>query len=245
MTDYTDFGFNPIHPYFLKTDIFSEDFWLGKKRNRENFNCIIKKRGWNQKFHGLDVIFKSEQQNTRSLLNKLGFSWIMNCHEVSVNPKDIVAVKQSSVVSLKKAMAYLISFDDFKIFLIHRYIKTHYWNPVGDLSSKKWDKLFANNASFDFFVLSIRNGEIIAISWASLTKYHLDIIWTFVTNQVTLVNRQKLVQRVVLEQIRLAMAKNLKRITFEIDSTDKDLFPILHLLTPREETILKRYRLKF
>ena len=190
MTGYTDFGFNPIHPYFLKIDIFSEDFWLGKKKNYKNFKSIIKEKGWDQKFHGLDVIYKDEQKNTISLLNELGFSWVMNCHEVFVNPKDIVATKQSSIVSLKEAMA-LISFDDFKNFLIQRYIETHYWNPVGRLSPKEWDKLFANHVALDFSVLIIRNGEIIAVSWAFLKDYHLDIIWTFASNQAIHFDRKK------------------------------------------------------
>ena len=236
---------NPIHPYFLKIDIFSEDFWSGKTKNYENFKYLIKERGWDRKFHGLDVIFQVKQKNITLLLSEFRFAWVMNCHEISVNPGDIVTARQLSVVSLKKAIADLITFDDFKNFLIHRYIEAHYWNPIGQLSIEEWDKLFANNVSLDFSVLIIKNSEIMAASWASTRDYHLDIIWAFASNQVTHINRQKLIRQLVLEQVRLTMVRGLKRITFEIDSTDKDLFSILSLLTPREETIFKRYRLKF
>ena len=237
--------FNPVHPYFLKIALFSENFWLGKEKNYKNFKSIIEEQGWTQKFHGLDVISQGEITSLTLLLNKLGFSWIMNCHEISVNPEDITVIKQPSVVSLKKAMAGLITFDDFKSFLIQRYIETHNWNPVGHFSAKQWDNFFANKVSLDFSMLIIREGEIIAASWASVEDSILDVIWTFLINQVIHINRQELVQQLILEQIRLAIVRNLERVTFEIDSTDKDLFPILSLLTPREETIFKRYRYNF
>jgi hypothetical protein len=237
---------NPIHPFYLKCSVavLPEFRHLGLGTNLHT--AMMSEFSIPEQVYGLEMACYEQNLAGCRFIESLNYQHHFNCVEFELDLSESILQNSSQKSPFNGLQIHsfedrVVSKDNLLNFLVQKYIDSHLWSPVSDISIEEWDQIVFSDleASLSYYIL-IEN-EVAACSTGCLVDSCLELGWIYVNNPEF---QSHLFNELLRNQLHKAKLAGALSACLEVDSYQEDLLRIVSTFSFKSKSSWRRYKME-
>lgn len=234
---------NELHNLLPKIVIAVEPH-LRRKGLGTKIHSELIKRTQGAKELGFDGACSESNQAAVGFMASFGYNPYLDCYTLTWELTSTCEYQWGlDVELLSKNLANDEDHGLIKSFLIRRYSELHDWNPVTlPPEDPVWSEVIFENVDLELSAVVTHNDTILGVTTGFSSEDTLHVIWPIV-KEGSLDDQIVILKMLLGFQFKMALEKNLKKATIEVDSNYKALATMMNWLPIVNKHTWRRFRL--